>query len=347
MDSVRTGLSFDDVLLVPKRSPVEHRSHIDLSATVAGDVTVDVPILSAAMDTVTEKALAAELSRLGGLGVIHRFQEIGTQASQVAHVKADDEQVAAAIGVNEEFLERAGALVEAGADVLVVDIAHAHSDACLAAVERLRDEFPNTALMVGNIATAAAARDLIEAGVDSIKVGVGPGSHCTTRRVTGAGVPQLTAISDCASACKGEGVTVVADGGIRSSGDIVKALMAGADTVMIGGLLAGTKEAPGDVVEVDGEKYKMTRGMASEEANEERTDKEDVEVVAPEGEEGLTPYDGGLAGVIEELAFGVRSGVSYCGGLTVDEARRQAEFIRTLDGAQSRETVHGVVKERE
>ena len=339
MNDLRTGLSYGDVLLVPKRSPVDTRSDVDLSTTLTPTVELETPLVSAAMDTVTEAELAIELSRAGGIGVLHRFLTVEEQAEQVADVNAAGEQVGAAVGINEDYVERGRAVVEAGVDVLVVDVAHGHMERTLDAVETLAVEFPETDLLAGNVATAAGVEDLAAAGADGVKVGIGPGSHCTTRKVAGAGVPQLTAIDDCADAAADLDVTICADGGIRTSGDAVKALMAGADTVMLGSLFAGTAEAPGGVVEVEGTRYKRSRGMATTAAAEDRDDKEE-NVTTDEGVEALTPYKGPVDAVVEQFQAGIRSGLSYSGGHTIEEAREKAEFIRVAASAQEREGFH-------
>ncbi|QRV13904.1 guanosine monophosphate reductase [Haloterrigena salifodinae] len=339
MNDLRTGLSYGDVLLVPNRSPVDSRSDVDLSTTFTPSVELETPLVSAAMDTVTEAELAIALSRAGGFGVLHRFLTPSEQAEQVARVKDAGEQVGAAIGIDEDYVGRSAALVEAGVDALVVDVAHGHMERTIDAVERLREEFPETDLVAGNVATPAGVEDLAAAGADCVKVGIGPGSHCTTRKVAGAGVPQLTAVDDCAEAAEALGVTVCADGGIRTSGDAVKALMAGADTVMMGSLFAGTEEAPGAVVEVDGMRYKRSRGMATTTAAEKRDDKEE-NVRADEGVEALTPYKGPVADVVEEFCAGIQSGLSYCGGHTIPAAREKAEFIRVAASAKEREGYH-------
>ncbi|WP_226004086.1 guanosine monophosphate reductase [Natrinema salinisoli] len=339
MNDLRTGLSYGDVLLVPNRSPVDSRSTVDLSTSLTPDVELDTPLVSAAMDTVTEAELAIELSRVGGFGVLHRFLTPDEQAEQVAQVTAADERVGAAVGIDEDYVGRCRKLVEAGVDVLVVDVAHGHLERTLEAVERLRAEFPETDLVAGNVATPAGVEDLAAAGADCVKVGIGPGSHCTTRKVAGAGVPQLTAVDDCATAAEELDVTICADGGIRTSGDAVKALMAGADTVMLGSLFAGTEEAPGTVVEVDGARYKRSRGMATTTSAKKRDDK-DADVRADEGVEALTPYKGPVADVVEEFCAGIQSGLSYCGGRTIPDARDKAEFIRVAPSAKEREGYH-------
>ncbi|WP_408957360.1 guanosine monophosphate reductase [Natrinema sp. 74] len=339
MNELRTGLSYGDVLLVPNRSPVDSRSDVDLSTTFTPSIDLETPLVSAAMDTVTEAELAIELSRAGGIGVLHRFLTPEEQAAQTERVNDADERVAAAVGINEDYVARSDALVAAGIDALVVDVAHGHLESALEAVERLSAEFPETDLVAGNVATPSGVEDLAAAGADCVKVGIGPGSHCTTRKVAGAGVPQLTAVDDCATAAEALDVTICADGGIRTSGDAVKALMAGADTVMLGSLFAGTEEAPGAVVEVDGTRYKRSRGMATTTAAEKRDDKE-ADVRADEGVEALTPYKGPVADVVAEFSAGVQSGLSYCGGHTIPAARKRAEFIRVAPSAKEREGYH-------
>ena len=339
MNDLRTGLSYGDVLLVPKRSPVESRRNVDLSTSFTPRIELETPLVAAAMDTVTEAELAIGLSRTGGLGVLHRFLTPDEQASQVEQVADAGERVAAAVGINEDYVARSDALVTAGVDALVVDVAHGHLEGALEAVERLRSAFPETDLVAGNVATPAGVEDLAAAGADCVKVGIGPGSHCTTRKVAGAGVPQLTAVDDCADAADDLDVTICADGGIRTSGDAVKALMAGADTVMVGSLLAGTEEAPGAVVKVEGTRYKRSRGMATTIAAEKRDDK-DTDVRADEGVEALTPYKGPVDDVVTEFRAGIQSGLSYCGGETISAAREKAEFIRVAPGAKAREGYH-------
>jgi IMP dehydrogenase len=339
MNDIRTGLSYGDALLVPQRSPVDSRSDVDLSTRLAPGVGLDVPLLSAPMDTVTEAETALELSRAGGFGTIHRFLTADEQAEMIHEVTGAGEQVGAALGIDEDYLARAEACLEAGADALVVDVAHGHLERTLDAVAEIRTEF-DAPLVAGNVATPEGTRDLVAAGADCVKVGIGPGSHCTTRRVAGAGVPQLTAVDDCADAAREQGITVIADGGIRSSGDAVKALMAGADTVMMGSLFAGTAEAPGAVIERDGTRYKRSRGMATTTAAQERSDKEE-DVGADEGVEALTPYKGPVADVVAEFCAGIRSGLSYCGGHTIEEAREGAEFVRVAASAKEREGAHG------
>merc|ERR1712137_1355738 len=249
--------------------------------------------------------------------------------------------VGAAVGVKEGDIERAEALVEAGADVIVVDIAHGHSDLAVNAIRALKERIPNVDVIAGNVCTAEGTRDLIEAGADGIKVGVGPGSICITRIVTGCGVPQLTAVIECANEALKYGVPVIADGGIRTSGDIVKALAAGASTVMLGSLLAGTDESPGKTLVKGGKKVKVVRGMAGYGANMSKnkrtTGKDDIFDMVPEGVEAVVPYRGALSGIIKQLVGGLCSGMSYCGAHNIDEVQANAEFIR-ITGAGIKES---------
>lgn len=343
MSTPPTGLSYDDVLLVPQRSPVDSRRDVDLGTNLTGDIELDVPVLSSPMDTVTEAELAVALSRAGGFGTIHRFSTVEEQANEVREVTAAGQPVGAALGIDEDVLDRAEAVVAAGADCLMVDVAHGHLEKCLDAVGRVREAFPETPLVAGNVVTTDGVADLHAAGADCVKVGVGPGSHCTTREVAGVGVPQFTAVRECARAAREHGIRIIADGGVRSSGDAVKALLAGADTVMMGSFFAGTDESPAELVEHDGRTYARSRGLASEAAGEARTDKLE-DVTAEEGVEGLSPYRGPVAEAVAEFAAGIRSGLSYCGGHDVRAARENAEFVRVTGGAKEREGTHSIVE---
>jgi len=264
--------------------------------------------------------------------------------------------VGAAVGVVGEVMERAGALLDAGANVLVVDVAHGHSDAVINIVRQLKERWPEVDMIAGNVATAQGASELIEAGVDAVKVGVGPGSTCTTRIVTGAGVPQLTAVMECASICHDAGVPIIADGGIKASGDITKALAAGASTVMLGGLLAGTDESPGQTTTRRGQRFKSYRGMASLSAtaarrrrereladiNQQEDDQWLSQVVA-EGVEAVVPYRGPVREVLVQLVGGLRSGMSYCNARTIEELWRNARFVRITPAGLRESGPHDVV----
>ncbi|MCD6464484.1 IMP dehydrogenase [Candidatus Woesearchaeota archaeon] len=454
---VGLGLSFDDVLLIPKKSVLASRKLADTSTLFSKHLKLNIPIVSASMDTVTEAEMAITLARLGGIGVIHRFMSIERQVAEVLKVKradnfviddpytvnvnlkvsdarklmldlnvsglvvvnesnvvqgiitkrdiefvnddtfvsavmtpasklvtanpsisledakkvfskhkveklvlVDDNNVlkglitrkdlrkitefpkavrdekgkllvAAAIGVKDIDFQRAEQLIKAGVDALVIDVAHAHSQHVIKFADKLRSlpfiENSDVDLVIGNVATAEAVEDLSFA--DAIKVGIGPGSTCTTRIVTGHGVPQLTAIMQCSEVAKKYGIPVIADGGIKHSGDLVKALAAGADTCMIGGLFAGTKESPGIVVSRNGKKYKLFRGMASLTANFGSRSKDLVGLeIVPEGVEMLVALKGSAVDVVEELVAGLRSGLSYAGGRNIKELQANAEFVQ-------------------
>lgn len=458
---VKEGLTFDDVLLVPKRSPIVSRSQVDLSTRLSRNITLNIPIISANMDTVTESGMAVALAREGGIGIIHRFLTIEDQVDEILKVKrsesviieqpytikpdasvqdakkamaeygvsgllveeagrlagiitrrditfekndkskvsdlmtrdvitakagttieqakdilhkqrieklpvVDDKKrivglitskdiqkmeeyphaskdkkgrllAGAAVGVKGDYLERTEALLDAGADVLVVDIAHGHSDNAINTVHMIKKAFPNCELVAGNVATGDGARDLIKAGVDAIKVGVGSGSICITRVVTGSGVPQLTAVIESVKVARDHGIPVISDGGVRNSGDMTKALAAGASSVMIGSLFGGTDESPGKTLVKNGKKFKMYRGMASfyaslgrryREEGPEVIDPDDLNDYVPEGVEAMVPYKGSVVEIVRQLAGGLRSGLSYCGGRTISEMQKNAEFIK-------------------
>ncbi len=471
------GLTFDDVLLVPKRSSVASRTAVNTSAQLTRRLTLAIPIISSNMDTVTEAPMAIAMARLGGMGAIHRFMTPERQAAEVARVKRAESiiveapatiaaaanvqtarelmhtggigglmvvdagglllglvtsrdvlfapdaladittvmtprdrlitapagiqveaaqrllhehrveklplldldgriaglmtaqdlikqalhplatkdskgrlRVAAAVGVRADDVQRAELCVQAGADALVVDIAHGHSDHALRTVRVLKHRFPQTEIIAGNVAAADGVRALAFAGADAVKVGVGSGSICITRQVTGFGVPQLTAIMDCAEAAQAQGVPLIADGGVRNGGDLTKALAAGASTVMIGSLLAGTDESPGASVIRDGRRYKVVRGMASLTANVDRKaldktgplDNDDWEKVVPEGVEAVVPYRGHAADVLHQLVGGLRSGLSYAGATCLAELQTNAEFLRITSAGVRESGPHDV-----
>ena len=343
LDDVRVGLTFDDVLLVPRRSSIRSRQGVAVSTRLSRNVEIAIPIVAANMDTVCEWEMAVALGRLGGIGIIHRFLTIDQQAAQIAKVKGEGAQVGAAVGTDHDSIERARAMIGEGADVLVLDIAHGHSDHAIATVERLKREFPATDVIAGNVATRLGAEDLMRAGADAIKVGVGPGGVCTTRLVAGVGVPQLTAVADCS----GIDVPVIADGGIRTSGDIAKALAAGAQSVMIGSMFAGTKESPGEIEQSPHGLVKRVRGMASFEALERRARREGTEVDdeyfeqrAPEGVEGTVVYKGSVGPLVATLLAGVRSAMSYLDAGSIAEFQVNAQFIRITNAGLTESHPH-------
>jgi IMP dehydrogenase len=458
---IREGLTFDDVLLVPKRSSIVTRSQTNLQTKLSKNISLNIPIISANMDTVTESAMAVAMAREGGIGVIHRFLTISEQVNEVLKVKRSgsviienpyfikpeqtvreaisymkekevsgllvtdsdsklvgiltsrdimfesestklvkdimtsdvvtaksgingseakkilqenrieklplvDEKgivkglitskdimnidnypsaskdkkgrplVGAAVGVKGDFMERTEALLEAGTDAIVVDIAHGHSDHAINTVRLIKKAFPTSELIAGNVATAHGAEDLIKAGVDAVKVGVGSGSICITRVITGSGVPQLTAVLDCAKIGKKYDIPIISDGGIRTSGDATKALAAGASTIMVGGILGGTDESPGSPVMKNGKRFKIYRGMASFYASLGRKSKEtgnvsiseDLNDYVAEGVEAMVPYKGSVTDIIKQLTGGIRSGLSYCGANTIQQMQENAEFMK-------------------
>jgi IMP dehydrogenase len=472
-----TGLTFDDVLLVPKHSAIRSRSAVDTSTWLVPGIRLAIPIISANMDTVTEAEMAIAMAQAGGIGIIHRFMSVERQASLVRRVKraesfvvenpitiqpeatlkgakvkmaetnigglvvtddagrllgmltardmllapddsapiqsvmttrdrlvtaaadepldaarltlhahrieklplvdADDRviglitaqdiiklqehpqatkdskgrlQVGVAVGVRPEDEERAAACVEAEADALVVDVAHGHADHVIEMVKLLKGRYPEMPVIAGNVASPQGVRDLAEAGADTVKVGVGSGSICITRVVTGFGVPQLTAIAECAEIGQELGVPIIADGGLRNSGDITKALAAGASTVMLGSLLAGTEQSPGAAVIRDGRRYKIVRGMASLTANVSRKEidkQNEIQAdewgeVVPEGVEAVVPYRGAVEDILHQLLGGLRSGMSYAGASTLPELREKAEFIQITAAGRKESGVHDV-----
>ena len=474
---IKEGLTFDDVLLVPGHSLV-HPKDTSVVTRVTRNITVNIPLLAAAMDTVTESRMAIQMAREGGMGIIHKNLSIEVQAQEIDRVKRSESgmilkpitlgpegtvrdahalmarfsisgvpivedgdrlvgiltnrdlqfeanmgqsirelmtsenlvtvpvgttldeaekvlhrhrieklpvvdaegrlrglitvkdiykrrqfpdackdehgrlRVGAAIGASMGDLDRAGALIDAGVDVLVIDTAHGHSDGVLQAVARTREKFPDVQIIAGNVGTAEGAKALAERGVDAVKVGVGPGSICTTRVVTGVGLPQLTAVMDAVDGVQGE-IPVIADGGIRYSGDIVKALAAGAETVMMGSMFAGTDESPGEVFLLEGRRFKTVRGMGSLSAMEEGSadryfqEGQEKRKLVPEGIEARVPYKGPVSDTIFQLIGGIRSGMGYCGGGSLEELRKVARFIRVTTGGLRESHPHDVTITRE
>lgn len=326
------GLTFDDVLLIPAWSEVLPRE-VSLKTHFSRNIELDIPIASAAMDTVTEAPMALVLAKEGGIGVIHKNMSVMDQAAEVKLVHDAGFRVAAALGITGDVLERAEALEAAGVDAFVLDSAHGHSKGVVKALQKIKRAGLRPDVVVGNVATAEGTRCLIDAGADAVKVGIGPGSICTTRVVAGVGVPQLSAIFECAEAAEGSGVPIIGDGGLRYSGDIVKALAAGAGCVMCGSLFAGTTEAPGEIFEdfKNGKKFKIYRGMGSIDAMEagskDRYFQTGAMKLVPEGIVGRVPFKGPVGDVIYQLLGGLRSGMGYCGAPDLATLRK-AKFIR-------------------
>lgn len=353
---IKEAYTFDDLLLVPGKSVIVP-AQVDVRTRLTEKIRLNIPIVSAAMDTVTEDRMAIALSTLGGLGFIHKNMPAEVQAQMVQNVKeapvtSEDASVdakgrlivGAAVGVSANTLERVRALVEAGVDIVTVDSAHGHSQGVIETVKAIRSEFADLDIVGGNIVTAQGATDLIYAGASVVKVGVGPGSICTTRVIAGVGVPQLTAVNDVYSVAKQYNVGVIADGGIKLSGDISKALAAGASCVMLGGLLAGSEETPGDVLEVFGKKVKSYVGMGSLSAMQRGSSDRyfqggvsELAKLVPEGIEATVPYKGSISDVVYQMMGGVRSGMGYCGCATIEEMHSKAQFVK-ITGAGLKES---------
>ena len=354
------GFTFDDVLLIPQYSEILP-GETDLSSRFSRNIGLNTPVVSAAMDTVTEEGMAIAIALEGGVGVIHRNQAPERQAEQVAAVKAaavpadatlanvDSKgrlRAVAAVGVGPDSVIRADMLVKAGVDALVVDTAHGHTRNVIEAIRRYRDAYGTAIdIVAGNVATAEGTAALIEAGADGVKVGIGPGSICTTRIVAGVGFPQLTAIQLCAAVAHERGVTIIGDGGIRYSGDIVKALAAGADSVMLGRLLAVAEESPGESERVGGRVVKEYRGMGSlgaMSAGSDRYPQVDRHKLVPEGVEARISVEGPLSGILYQLIGGTKAGMTYCGAESIADLRVKARFVRLTQSGQIESHPHDI-----
>jgi IMP dehydrogenase len=354
-----TGLTYDDVLLLPDASDVVP-SEVNTQTRLTRNISLAIPIASSAMDTVTESEMAIAMAGAGGIGILHRNLSIEDQVKQVKIARAAGDGgsglVGAAVGVGEDGYARAVALIEAGVNVVVVDTAHGHHRGVLDAVSRIKKEFPHIEIIGGNVATRAGAQALINAGVDAVKVGVGPGSICTTRVVAGVGVPQVTAIMEAHKACVTAGIPLIADGGLQYSGDIAKAIVAGADTVMLGSLLAGCAESPADLIEINGRKFKGYRGMGSLGAMQSRGEQksyskdrymqDDVlaeDKLVPEGIEGKVAYSGPVATVLHQLVGGLRSGMGYAGAATIADLQTRGQLIQITSAGLHESHPHDIL----
>ena len=349
MGPIKEALTFDDVTMTPKYSdvlPSEVKTEIDLSNTLK----LKIPILTSAMDTVTESKMAIAIAKAGGIGVIHRNLEIKKQISEIKKVKKKELIVGAAVGAGPSELKRAEAILKEKVDLIVVDTAHGHSKKVAEIIKMIKSNKDNKmTLCAGNIATAEAAKFLIKLGVDIIKVGIGPGSICTTRLVAGIGVPQLSAILEVKKGVKNKKIKIISDGGIKYSGDISKALAAGADAVMIGSLFAGTSEAPGKLIRKKGKLYKNFRGMGSVGAmNKGSADRyfqkrqKDLSKYVPEGVEGLVKFKGEVANIIYKLVGGLKSSMGYLGAKKVHNLKIKPNFVKITKAGFYESMVHNV-----
>ncbi|AYN49733.1 IMP dehydrogenase [Lactobacillus johnsonii] len=366
----KKGLTFDDVLLIPAESHVLP-NEVKLDTKLAPNLQLHIPLISAGMDTVTEGNMAIAMAENGGLGVIHKNLSIEVQVEEVKKAKgktvdpnlphpAVDDQgrllAAAAVGVTSDTFERAESLLEAGADAIVIDTAHGHSAGVLRKIKEIREHFPNATLIAGNVATGEGTAALFDAGVDVVKVGIGPGSICTTRIVAGVGVPQITAIYDAASVAQKYGKKIIADGGIKYSGDVVKALAAGGNAVMLGSMFSGTTEAPGTIFTNEGKQFKSYRGMGSVGAMSQQHGSSDryfqggvneANKLVPEGVEALVPYKGDVSNIIYQIDGGLRAGMGYVGAGTIKELIENSQFVQITNAGLRESHPHDVQMAKE
>ena len=349
MVPIKEALTFDDVTLAPKYSEILP-SEVDTSVNLTKNFKLKIPLLSSAMDTVTESKMAIAIAKAGGIGVIHRNLDVKKQILEIQKVKKQKLLVGAAVGAGPKELERAKAIIQEGVDLIVVDTAHGHTKKVgemIKFINKIRNN--KIALCAGNIATPEAAKYLIKLGVDIIKVGIGPGSICTTRLVAGIGVPQLSAILSVRNGLKNKNVKIISDGGIKYSGDLAKAFAAGADAVMIGSLFAGTDEAPGKLIKKNGKLFKSFRGMGSVGAMNKgsadryfQTKQKDASKYVPEGVEGFAKYKGDVGNIIYKLIGGLRSSMGYLGSKEITKLRIKPNFVKITKAGFYESMVHNV-----
>ncbi len=348
MGNIKDSFTFDDVTLVPKYSSILPSEAVT-STRISHNLNLQIPLMSSAMDTVTESKMAIALSKSGGIGVIHRNLSIQKQVHEVKKVKKNNFLVGAAIGVNPKDIERVYKLLEAKVNLIVIDTAHGHTQKVLSMIKKIKKKFKKSTLCAGNIATGKAAKFLADAGVDIVKVGIGPGSICTTRLVTGIGVPQLSAILEVKKALKNYKTSIISDGGIKFSGDIAKAIAAGADAIMIGSLFSGTIESPGKTFKYRGKLYKNFRGMGSVGAmsvgSADRYYQEkfkNTSKYVPEGVEGIVKFKGSVNKIIYNLIGGLKSSMGYLGAKTIKDLQKKGEFIKISKAGFYESMVHNV-----
>ena len=348
MEAIKEALTFDDVLLLPRFSKVLP-SQTDISLNLTKKIKLKTPFISSAMDTVTESQMAIAIAKSGGIGVIHRNLNIIKQSKEVEKVKKQNLLVGAAIGTTNEDLRRAEQLIDFGVDLIVIDTAHGHSEKVLKMLSNIKKIHNNVPICVGNIATAEAAKRLYNAGADIIKVGIGPGSICITRMIAGIGVPQITAIMEVKKALKGRDIKIISDGGIKFSGDIVKAIAAGADAIMMGSIFAGTDESPGKKIKIKNKYYKRYRGMGSIGAMSagssnryfQKKHKDKSKFVA-EGVDSRVEYKGNVSKIIYQLQGGLRSSMGYIGAKRLVDIKKNAKFIKITKAGFYESMVHSV-----
>ena len=348
MGSIKEALTFDDVLMLPRYSNVLP-AETNISLNLTNKIPLKVPFISSAMDTVTESKMAIAIAKEGGLGIIHRNLDIKNQSREIKKVKNKKYLVGAAIGTNKEDFDRARSLVAHGVDLIVIDTAHGHSEKVLRTLTNIKKIIKKVPICVGNIATGEAAKKLYNSGADIIKVGIGPGSICTTRMVAGVGVPQISAIMEVKKALNKKKIKIISDGGIKFSGDIAKALAAGADAIMMGSIFAGTEESPGKKFKFNGKIYKQYRGMGSigamsaGSANRYFQKKfKDKSKFVPEGVEGRVEYKGKVSNIIYQLQGGLRSSMGYIGAKNLEEINKKAKFIKITKAGFYESMVHSV-----
>ena len=348
MGTIKESLTFDDVLLLPQYSNILP-TETDISLNLTSKILLKTPFLSSAMDTVTESKMAIAVAQSGGLGVIHRNLKIAAQSKEVLKVKKKKLYVGAAIGTNKEDLERAKSLISNGCDLIIVDTAHGHSMKVLKTLTNLKKFTGSLPICVGNIATGEAAKSLYNSGADIIKIGIGPGSICTTRMVAGIGVPQISAIMEVKKALNKKKIKIISDGGIKFSGDIAKALAAGADAIMMGSIFAGTDESPGKKFKFKGKIYKQYRGMGSIGAMSSGSASryfqkkfKDKSKFVPEGVEGRVEYKGNVSKIIYQLKGGLRSSMGYIGAKKLSELFKKGHFIKITKAGFYESMVHSV-----
>ena len=348
MGTIKEALTFDDVLMLPRYSNVLP-SDTNITLVLTKKISLKVPFLSSAMDTVTESNMAIAMANSGGIGIIHRNLKINKQSLEVKKVKRKNLLVGAAIGTNKEDLDRARSLIENGVDLIIIDTAHGHSEKVLKVLSKLKKIDNKIPVCVGNIATGEAAKKLYNSGADIIKVGIGPGSICTTRMVAGIGVPQISAIMDVRKALKKNKIKIISDGGIKFSGDIAKALAAGADAIMMGSIFAGTDESPGKKFKIKNKIYKSYRGMGSIGAMSAgsanryfQNNYKDKSKFVPEGVEGRVEYKGNVSKIIYQLQGGLRSSMGYIGAKKLSEIPKKAKFVKITKAGFYESMVHSV-----